>query len=58
LFCGRPAAPLLAAEAYRPVSLVLSTTTRPDLITQRTFSLFEIAVMSASGSPATATMSA
>src|SRR5438034_11572684 len=40
------------------VLFVLSTTTWPAFITQRTFSLLETAVMLASGSPSTATMSA
>jgi RHS repeat-associated protein len=47
-----------AAHFVPSVPFVLSTTTRPAFITQRTFSRLETAVMSASGSPWTATMSA
>src|SRR5437773_7736865 len=46
------------AQFFFSVAFVLSTTTRPAFITQRTFSLFETALMLASGSPSTATMSA
>src|SRR5438093_11443522 len=47
-----------AAQLAFAAPFVLSTTTRPAFMTQRTFSLFETAVMLASGSPSTATMSA
>src|SRR2546422_11248765 len=40
-----------------PVRFVLSTTVWPAFITQRTFSRVETAVISASGSPSTATIS-
>ena len=56
LTCSGPSVP--TERSYGPVPPVLSTTTRPDFITQRMFSLFETAMMSARGSPATATISA